>query len=243
MTNFDIIVINIYLLAIFTNLIKTKTTTYIYRFFKLLVLVLFVFVIISGVKENIPLFDFLLRMVPLSFLLFVTVQTEIFLIIKKIGFRGSNIFSNTMEDTIKIEIVKAIDYLSENKIGALISFEKSTSLDEFIATAYPVNAQVNRELLSTIFFPNTPLHDGGVIIRSNDIVCAGAYYPPTDRLDVPKSLGSRHRAAIGISEVSDCLTIIVSEQTGKISITVDGYLDYNITKEMLLSYLERHLQN
>lgn len=243
MSDFDIIVINIYLLAIFTNLIKTKTITYIYRFFKLLVVALFVFVIISGFQENIPISDFLIRIVPLTLLLFVTVQTEIFLIIKKIGFSGSNIFSNTMEDTIKIEIIKAIDYLSEKKIGALISFEKATSMDEFIATAYPVNAQVNRELLITIFFPNTPLHDGAVIIRSNNIICAGAYYPPTERLDVPKSLGSRHRAAIGISEVSDCLTIIVSEQTGKISVTVDGYLDYDITKEMLLSYLERHLQN
>lgn len=148
-----------------------------------------------------------------------------------------------MEDTVKIEVVKAIDFLSERKIGALISFEKSTSLDEYVSTAYSVNAQITRELLSTIFFPNTPLHDGAVIIRSNDIVCAGAYYPPTERLDVPKSLGSRHRAAIGISEVSDCLTIIVSEQTGRISVTIDGYLDYNVTKETLLSYLERHLQN
>ncbi len=243
MTNFDIIVINIYLLAIFTNLIKTKTISHLYRFFKFLVVVLFVFAIVSAVQENIPLIDALIRVIPLCFLIFITIQTEFFLIVKKLGFKGGNIFSNTMEDTIKIEVIKAIDYLSEHKIGALITFEKSTSLDEFISSAYPVNAQINRELLSTIFFPNTPLHDGAVIIRSNDIVCAGAYYPPTERLDVAKSLGSRHRAAIGISEISDCLTIVVSEQTGRISVTVEGYLDYNVSKETLLSYLERHLQN
>lgn len=242
MTNFDILIINVYLLAIFTNLIKTKTNTHLYRVFKLMVVILFTFTVVEAFQTSIPIIDVLIRLIPLFFLILIIIQTEFFLVLKLLGFTNGHIFSNSMEDLIKIEIVKAIDYLSERQIGALITFEKSTSLDEFISTAYPVNAEITRELLSTIFFPNTPLHDGAVIIRSNDIICAGAYYPPTERLDVPKSLGSRHRAAIGISEISDSLTIVVSEQTGKISVAVDGYLDYNITKETLLSYLERQLQ-
>lgn len=241
MTNFDILILNVYLLAIFTTLIKTKTNTHLYRAFKLMVVVLFVFTVIEAFQIGLS-FNAIIKIVPLVLLIFIIIQTEFFLLLKAIGFKNGNLFNNSMEDVIKIEIVKAIDYLSERQIGALITFEKSTSLDEFIATAYPVNAEITRELLSTIFFPNTPLHDGAVIIRSNDIVCAGAYYPPSEKMDIPKSLGSRHRAAIGISEISDSLTIVVSEQTGKISVAVDGYLDYNITKETLLSYLERQLQ-
>ena len=242
MTNFDILVLNVYLLAIFTNLIKTKTNIHVYRVFKMFVVILFGFSIYYAILDQVALLEILIILFPLSLLIFIIIQTELFLVLKALGFTGKSIFNNSIEDTVKIEVVKAIDYLRERKIGALITFEKSSSLDEYISTAYSVNAEVTRELLSTIFFPNTPLHDGAVIIRANHIVCAGAYYPPTERQDIPKSLGSRHRAAIGISEVSDCLTIIVSEQTGRISISMDGYLDYNITKERLLSYLERHLQ-
>ncbi len=243
MSNFDVLIINVYLLAIFTNLIKTKTITQIYRFFKLLVVVLIVFVIIAAFQDGIPWHELLLKGLPLLLLFVVTVQTEVLLILKKMGVKGTNFFSNTIEDTVKIELIKSIDYLSSKKIGALITFEKTSSLDEFIATAYPINAQLNHELLSTIFFPSTPLHDGAVIVRVNNIICAGAYFPPTERLDIPKSLGSRHRAAIGISEITDSLTIVVSEETGKISVAVGGYLDFDVTKESLLLYLEKHLQS
>lgn len=242
MSNFDILIINVYLLAIFTNLIKTKTIIQIYRLFKLLVVVLFVFVIIAIFQENVPWNEALLKGFPLILLFIVTIQTEGILILKKIGINGTNLFSNTIEDTVKIELVKCVDFLSIRKIGALITFEKTNSLDEYIATAYPINAQLNHELLSTIFYPGSPLHDGAVIVRMNTIICAGAYFPPTERLDIPKSLGSRHRAAIGISEVTDALTIVVSEETGKISVAIDSYLDYDITKESLLLYLEKHLQ-
>ena len=242
MTDFDLLVINVYLLAIFSNLIKTKTIIQIYRTFKLLVVSLFVFVIITAIQENIDLLDALVKIIPLALLIIVTIQTEVLLVLRKLGFKGKTFFSNTLEDTIKIEVIKSINYLSSNKIGALITFEKTNPLDEYISTAYPINAQLNQELLSTIFFPNTPLHDGAVIVRTNNIICAGAYYPPTERLDIPKALGSRHRAAIGISEATDSLTIVVSEQTGKVSVAVDGYLDLDISKESMLKYLEKHLQ-
>ena len=243
MAEYDILIINVYLLAIFTNLIKTKTIIQIYRIFKLLVVVLFIFTIVMMIRESTSVLIPLIKGVPLLLLIIVTVQTEFLLILKKVGLGKSSFFSNTLEDTIKIELIKSIDYLSGNKIGALISFERTNSLDEFISTAYPINAALNHELLSTIFFPNTPLHDGAVIVRTNTIICAGAYFPPTERLDIPKQLGSRHRAAIGISEITDSLTIVVSEQSGNISVAVDGYLDLDISKESLLLYFEKHLQN
>lgn len=244
MSSFDVLIINVYLLAIFTNLIKTKTTIQLYRFFKLLVVVLFALVIMQLVLDNtLVLWISIVKIVPLVPLLIVVTQTEVALVLKKIGFTNGAFFSNTIEDTIKIELIKSIDYLSGKKIGALITFEKTASLDEYVATSYPINANINSELLSTIFFPNTPLHDGAVIIRANSIVCAGAYYPPTERLDIPKQLGSRHRAAIGISEVTDSLTVVVSEETGNISVAIEGYLDLDISKESLLQYLEKHFQN
>ena len=243
MSNFDILVYNIYLLAIFTILIKTKTITQIYRLFKLLNVALFIYLILIVVQDNVPLFDVLIKGIPLLLLIGTILQTEVILVLNKLGIKKNSLFSNTLEDNIKIELIKSIDHLSGKKIGALITFEKNTSMDEYINNAFRIGAPLNSELLSSIFYPNTPLHDGAVIIRRNQIICAGAYYPPTERLDIPKQLGSRHRAAIGISEISDSLTIIVSEETGNISISVDGYLDLDISKESLLLYLEKHLQN
>ena len=242
MSDFDILVYNIYLLAIFTILVKTKTITQIYRLFKLLNVALFIYLIVIIVQDNIPLIDVLIKGVPLILLIGIIIQTEVILLLNKLGLKKNSLFSNTLEDNIKIELIKSIDHLSGKKIGALITFEKHTSMDEYIGNAFKIDAPLNSELLSSIFYPNTPLHDGAVIIRRNKIVCAGAYYPPTERLDIPKQLGSRHRAAIGISEISDSLTIIVSEETGNISISIDGYLDLDISKESLLLYLEKHLQ-
>jgi diadenylate cyclase len=242
MNSLDFLIINIYLLAIFTILIKSKTILPIYRFFKLLNVGLFSYTIILFFSEKLFDLRYIVSMIPIIFLIGIVVQTEVLMILKKLGIRKNSLFVNTLEDTIKIELIKSIDYLSGKKIGALISFEKNTSLDEFISNSYKIDAPLNAELISTIFYPNTPLHDGAVIVRKNKIICAGAYFPPTDRLDIPKQLGSRHRAAIGISEVSDSLTVVVSEQTGNISIAVDGYLDLDISKESLILYLEKHLQ-
>ncbi len=241
--HFYVIIINVYLLAIFANLIKSKTITLIYRFFKLLVIALAIYAIVIIFVEDVDVVEAILFGLPLLFLILVTSQTEFILILKKMGFSGNALFHNTLEDAIKIELIKSIDFLSGKKIGALITFEKTTSLDEYISGAYDIDAPLNSELLSTIFFPNTPLHDGAVIVRGDKIICAGTYFPPTERLDIPKQLGSRHRAAIGISELSDSLTIIVSEETGNISVAVDGYLDMDVSKESLLKYIEKHLQN
>jgi diadenylate cyclase len=242
MDNFDLILMNIYLLAIFTILIKSKTVLHIYRFFKLLNVGLFVYLIIIFIIDEKYTIDGFIKIIPILFLIGIVVQTEFGLILRKLGVGKKFVDINTIEDHIKIELIKALDYLSGNKIGAIITFEKTINLKEIIASSYEIMAPLNSELLSTIFYPNTLLHDGGVIIKRDQIMYAGAYYPTTERLDIPKQLGSRHRAAIGISEVSDSLTIVVSEQTGNISVAIDGYLDLNVTKEKLIRYLETHLQ-
>ncbi len=242
MTDFEFLLINIYLLSIFTLMIKTKTISQIYRFLKILIVVMFVFLIVEAINEEVKIVMLLLVGLPLILLIITITQTEVLLIMKRLGVKKNALFVNSLEDNIKIELIKSIDHLSGKQIGALITFEKNSSMDEYINNSFKVDAPLNNEILSSIFYPNTPLHDGAVIIRRNKIVCAGAYYPPTERLDIPKQLGSRHRAAIGISELSDSLTIVVSEQTGNISVAVDGYLDLDISKESLLLYLEKHLQ-
>lgn len=242
MENLDFLIINVYLLAIFTILVKQKTNNRLYRVFKLLNVTLFMYLIFEIFNENSGVFDTIFKIAPLFLLMLTVTQTEISLLMRKIGFGRNRLFANTIEDQIKIELIKSIDYLSGRQIGALITFEKVISMGEYIGGAFPINAPINSELLSTIFYPNTPLHDGAVIIKRDHIVCAGAYYPPSDSLDIPKELGSRHRAAIGISEVTDSLTIVVSEQTGQISIALDGYLDQDISKESLILYIEKHLQ-
>lgn len=145
---------------------------------------------------------------------------------------------------VKSEILDAVEYLSVNKIGALITFERKQSLEEVIQKSTSIiEATVNAELICSIFLPGTPLHDGGLIISNDKIRCAGAYYPSTDRADVPKNLGSRHRAAIGLSEINDSLTIIVSEETGKVSIAIQGILDYGVHRDELEVFLDKYIDS
>ena len=109
------------------------------------------------------------------------------------------------------------------KTGALISIERTQSLSDFIRTGIVMDSEVSTELLGTIFQYGTPMHDGAVIIQGNKIACAAAYFPPTTK-DLPSKYGARHRAAVGISEITDSITIIVSEETGNISVAVNGQL-------------------
>lgn len=134
-------------------------------------------------------------------------------------------------ENLVYEIIQAIDYLKKTRIGALIIIERDVSLRDYIEKAKPVYAQISSELLISIFFPHNPLHDGGVIIQGDKISCAGAVFPTSVDLKIGKRLGTRHRAALGISEESDCISVIVSEETGRISIAINGELSYNLTIE------------
>lgn len=144
---------------------------------------------------------------------------------------------DTLSETAE-EIVEAVASLSRQKIGALIVLEKKTGLNEIVETGTKLDAYVTSDLLINIFIPNTPLHDGAVIIKDERIKAAACFLPLTDNSGVSKELGTRHRAALGISERSDSLSIIVSEETGAISIAENGdisrYLDSKTLKQILL---------
>lgn len=166
-------------------------------------------------------------------------QPEIRSILEKIG--KSSIFSKitTLTGNEKTElvdkIVTAVTLLSKDQTGALISIEQGQSMDDFAASGTKLESDVTAELLTSIFVTTTPLHDGAVIIQGDKIACAGAYFPPTNR-QLPSRYGARHRAAIGISEVTDAVTIIVSEESGAVSITRNGRI-YSADRKQLRDYL------
>lgn len=151
--------------------------------------------------------------------------------------RGKNKRFAMGGDTTKENIIEATMELSKTKTGALITIEKHNTLEPYAEKAVMLNSNVSKELLINIFTPNTPLHDGAVIIRGDQVLCAGAYFVLTSREDLGKTMGSRHRAGLGISEVTDSFTIVVSEETGTISIAVDGAMLKINDREKLNEYL------
>lgn len=154
------------------------------------------------------------------------------------GKEEGEVFSDRTADAI----VKACLEMSKVKTGALIVIENSVPLGEYERTGITLDAQVSSQLLLNIFEHNTPLHDGAILVRGNRVVAATCYLPLSDNMELSKELGTRHRAAVGISEVSDAMTIVVSEETGAISITQQSELKRNITAEVLREQLQT-LQN
>ena len=151
------------------------------------------------------------------------------------------------EDDIELnkmieEIVETLYSLSRQKIGALIVMERETKISDIINTGTTIDGDVTRQLLINIFIPNTPLHDGAVVIRNFKIKAAACFLPLSQSKDLTKDLGTRHRAGVGISEVSDCLTLIVSEETGEVSIAKSGKLYRNIAKERMANILKNNLR-
>lgn len=168
-------------------------------------------------------------------------QPEIRALLERLGksnaFSRINVLLSNEKEKLVREIYDSIVLLSENQVGAIISIEQSQSMQEFIKTGIRLNSDVSTELLTSIFMTTTPLHDGAVIIQGNKIACAAAFFPPTST-ELPSRYGSRHRAAYGISEISDCLTIVVSEETSTISIAEKGKLVI-VDKVQLRDYLKR----
>ena len=174
----------------------------------------------------------------------VIFQPEIRMLLEKLGktsvlTRLAALSSNEKEHLVE-ELVKACAQMSASKTGALISLEQGQDLSDYIKTGTSMNSIVSSELLCSIFQYGTPLHDGAVIIRGVRIACAAAYFPPTTK-ELPTSYGARHRAAVGISEITDSITIIVSEETGTISIAEAGKLK-SYTSEELRDYLMTRYQ-
>lgn len=153
----------------------------------------------------------------------------------------SYVTDQNSKDALINTLITTVDYLSKRSIGAIITIEKEHSLNAYIDKAIKLDSLVSFELLITIFSPGTALHDGAVIIRGTMMMCASAFLPSSDKADIPKNYGSRHRAAIGISEVSDAFTIVVSEETGFISTTIDGTITSDITLENLRISLNQNI--
>ena len=144
-------------------------------------------------------------------------------------------------DSVIFDTVSACESMSKSKTGALIVFERSIGLNEYAITGTMVDSSVSAELMKNVFFPNTPLHDGAMIIRNGRILAAGCMLPMSSSTNLSRELGMRHRAGIGISERSDAVAIIVSEETGSISVAVDGMLKRNLSKETFEKLLRNEL--
>jgi len=142
--------------------------------------------------------------------------------------------ANKLDKKVLNEIAKAAYSMSEVKTGALIVIEQEVRLGDYERTGITVDAEVSSQLLVNIFEHNTPLHDGAVLIRDNRIASATCYLPLSDNMDISKALGTRHRAAIGVSEVSDSITVIVSEETGAVSLAHNGMIIRNISRDKFL---------
>lgn len=177
--------------------------------------------------------------------LLIVFQPELRRALEQIG-RGQLLdmfFLHDDQDFTKLvnELVHSVQNLAKAKTGALIVMERKTGINEVIETGVKIDGELSEALLLNIFFENTPLHDGAVIIRGDRIAAAGCFLPLTENSNISKQLGTRHRAALGITEISDSIAIVVSEETGVISIASNGkltrYLDSKALREMLRKYL------
>lgn len=177
------------------------------------------------------LLEYVIMWGPLA--LIIIFQPEIRNILEHLGrqqiLTRHRVLSMDEREKMVYEIMNAIEYLRKSRIGALIVIERDVSLNDYIERSKGIYADISSELLISIFFPRNPLHDGGVIIQGNRITSAGAVFPISLNTKINKRLGTRHRAALGISEESDSIAIVVSEETGKISIAIGGALNYNLS--------------
>jgi len=162
----------------------------------------------------------------------VIFQPEIRRALAELG--KQSVFSNkAAQREIVDDIIQAVELLTERKIGALIAIEREIGTRYIQESGIAINAEVSPELLASIFFPHTPLHDGGVVVRGDRILAAGCMFPLTQRQEISRSLGTRHRAAIGFTEETDAVVIVVSEETGAVSLAYRGRLSRGIESERL----------
>ena len=179
------------------------------------------------------LLEYVIESVPIAII--VLFQPEIRNVLESIGrsqlLGRHKVLTVDEREKVVYEIMQAVEYMKRNRIGALMVIERDYSLSQYIENANKSYADISSELLISIFFPNNPLHDGAVIIEGDRITCAGSVLPTSMNQSISKRLGTRHRAALGISEVSDAISVVVSEETGRVSIAMDGELNYNLTLE------------
>jgi diadenylate cyclase len=175
------------------------------------------------------------------FSLVVIFQPEIRKALSKLGQATKLTSSKPLEERVVERIVRACAFMSERQIGALIVIERNQDLEPLLEGCVTIDAVVSVELLITIFDPLTPLHDGAVVIRGDRIAYASCVLPLSKSSEIPKKYGTRHRAGLGISEESDAIAVIVSEETGEISVAVGGRFHRNLDQELLKSLLLKEL--
>lgn len=179
------------------------------------------------------LLEYVIMWGPLAII--IIFQPEIRTVLEQLGrsqlLGRHKILTNDEREHIVGSIMEAVEYLRKNKFGALIAIERNVSLQEYIVPATKIYADISPQILESIFYPNSALHDGGIIIQGTKITCAGAVFKTSMDGKLNKALGTRHRAALGLAEESDAIVLIVSEETGRISIAVDGTMNYNLSLE------------
>lgn len=175
-----------------------------------------------------------------ALLILIIFQPEIRRAFAELGVRNTMLVKSKQKEKENIQIlIDAVFFLAERKIGALLAVEREIGMRFLADSGIYIGAEMSKELLTTFYYPNTPLHDGGVIIRKGKIHSAGCFFPLTQDMSMSKSLGTRHRAGVGVTEETDCVCIIVSEETGTVSLAYRGRLARGMTRERM----ERHLHN
>ncbi len=202
------------------------------------IILLLIFTWISNLLQ-LNTINYLLRnLMQFAFMAFIVIfQPELRRALERVGRTNfSSLFSqegNNTAETIASEIAAAAVAMSSRRIGALIVLERNTKIGDIVRTGCEIDSDISSELLINIFIPNTPLHDGAVIIRNNRIAAARCILPLTQNETLSREFGTRHRAALGLSEGSDAAVIVVSEETGKISFTLNGNMSRNYTEDTL----------
>lgn len=236
----DVLIVWLVLYYILKNLRKNVKMVLLFKGILIVMILKFFSWFLDLVTINF-LLNYVIEWGPLA--LIVIFQPEIRNVLEQLGrsqlLGRHKVLTVDEREKVVYEIINAVDYLKKNRIGSLIVIERDNSLQDYIERSKKLYADITSDLLIAIFFPNNPLHDGGVIIQGDKITSAGAVFPTSDSLKISKRLGTRHRAALGISEEMDCLALVVSEETGRISIAIGGELYYNLTiDEFKLMILE-----
>lgn len=216
------------------------------------VIILLIATQVSGMLKLHTLYWILVKILEAGFILpFIIFQPELRAGLEHLG-RNTNLFrfgtqaKSAYELNIEkmiSEMLGAVYDMAGRKIGALLVLEGKTKLNEIVETGTEIDAKITKQILCNIFIPNTPLHDGAVIVRDGKIKSAACFLPLTQRKDLSKDLGTRHRAGIGVSEISDSLTLIVSEETGHVSIARSGKIYRDVSKERLANILKNFYKN
>ena len=240
---FDVLLVWLALYYILKNLRKNVKMVLLFKGILIIVLLK----IISDLFDLVTigyLLDYMITWGPLAII--VIFQPEIRNVLEHLGrsqlLGRHKVLTVDEREKVVYEITSAMETLRKERIGALMVIERDNSLTEYIQKSKKIYADISSDLLISIFFPNNPLHDGGVIIQGDKITSAGAVFPTSDNLKISKRLGTRHRAALGITETADCIALVVSEETGRLSIAMNGELNYNLTLDEVKMILLEELR-